>query len=257
MQFKDEASAKLWVGGDQMNTTEITLPEKYSVFRDGLLVESRGIAAVVDAKTQDHAAIMGREIQNHLKEVEEARQSLTAPLLAAQRKLMELKEAHCAPLEAEKKRLGELVSAFQLAQAQRVLEEERQRNAEIMRLEDEKQAAREALEKALANFENAPALANRIPLEIAIDQAKENFTQVEAQSYAAIVAPLPEPVKAVGASTKMKLCHEVTDIHALYKARPDLCEIKVKPSAVNAVCKVTDKIPGLKLWEIPTTSFRR
>jgi len=92
----------------QLTNEAITLPENYSVpieaaaFRDGLLVESRAILIVEDAHTQDYAASMGREIQKHLKEVEEARVSLTAPLLSAQRRLMELKQAHCEPLEAEK-----------------------------------------------------------------------------------------------------------------------------------------------------------
>jgi len=246
----------------QLTNEAISLPENYSVpidataFRDGLLIESRAIVLVGDAQTQDHAASMGREIQKHLKEVEEARIALTSPLLSAQRRLMELKQAHCEPLEAEKKRLGGLVSGFQLAEAQRVLEEERQRNAEIMRLHEERETARRAAEEA----QRAAAAAtetNEIALDIAAGMAQEQLAQAEQQTYAAIVAPLPEPVKAVGASTKMKLCHEVTDIHALYKARPELCEIKVKPSAVNAICKITDKIPGLKLWQEPVTIFRR
>ena len=247
----------------QLTNEAITLPENYSVpidattFRDGLLVESSAIVLVGDAQTQDRATNMGREIQKHLKEVEEARQDLTVPLLTAQRRLMELKQEHCAPLEAEKKRLGGLVSGFQLAEAQRVLDEERQRNAEIMRLEDEREAARKAALKAVADAAATADTASEIAADVALAQAQENLAQAEAQTYTAIVAPLPEPVKAVGASTKMKLCHEVTDIHALYKARPELCEIKVKPSAVNAICKATDKIPGLKLWSEPVTSFRR
>jgi hypothetical protein len=46
------------------------------------------------------------------------------------------------------------------------------------------------------------------------------------------------------------------DIHAVYKARPELVWLQLNLAAVNATCTATDIIPGLKLWNETRTSFR-
>jgi len=247
----------------KLTVENITLPQSYSIppdavaFRDGLVMESGGIMAVTDAASQNHATAVAREIQAHLGDVEAARVALTAPLLEAQRKLMDLKKAHCGPLVTEKDRLGELVSAFQLAERERVEAEERARNAEIERLAQERRLAEFAAQQAARVAADAKTEEAQAQADIAAADALQAQEQIEAERRAVIVAPLPEVQKASGASTKETLDFEVTDIMALVKARPELCKIEAKASAIKAVCKIGDTIPGLRLFLTTKTSFRR
>jgi hypothetical protein len=53
-----------------------------------------------------------------------------------------------------------------------------------------------------------------------------------------------------GTSTAKKFWnYEVTDIAALYKARPDLVKIEQKPREILAAVKVDQSIPGLRIFE--------
>jgi hypothetical protein len=73
----------------------------------------------------------------------------------------------------------------------------------------------------------------------------------------AIVTPPPVILEApstthgsAGSSTAKKFWnYEVTDIDALYKARPDLVKIEPKPREILAAVKTNQTIPGLKIFE--------
>jgi len=238
----------------------ISLPQKYSVPQDAeevrhdLLTQAQLYKCVSNGNQQTQVVLMGREIQTHLAEVETARVALTAPLLAAQRHIMQLAKDHCASLVAEKDRLNQLVTAFQLAEQKRVLEEQARREAEIRKLQEaEALAIRQAAEAAANAFASG-----EVEADIQAGMAADAAQAAETATMTAIVAPLPTPIKATGAATKTELCFEVTDINLLYKARPDLCRPpEAKASAIKAVCTVRDCIPGLKLYEVSKTSFRR
>ena len=167
---------------------------------------------------------------------------MSRPLDEAKDKLIEVERVYLAPLIAERNRLAREITAFQKQEQDRVAAEERARQDEINRLEQERLAA-----KAL--------LAEAHPTELA--QAQEVLSEAMQAQRAVIVAPLPEATRAKGAVGRTVLKYEVTDIHALYQARPDLCRIEAKASAIAAVCAVGMNIPGLKLWEEQTTNFRR
>lgn len=244
-------------------TEPITLPQVYNIpddsitIRDNLVLLSRGVQAVQTTEQQERAANWGSSIQTLLAEVESARTSLTAPLLAAQRRLMELSKVYTEPLLAEKQRLGTLISAYQLAERARVQEEERKRQEELQRLERDRQAA-----IALAHEATLAAMKandeNQVVMDIQAAQATEQAEQAEQEIRMAIVQPMPEVVKATGAATRTKLAFRITDMKAFYAARPELCtEPEPKKSAINAVCKVTDKIPGIEFYEEILTNFRR
>lgn len=68
------------------------------------------------------------------------------------------------------------------------------------------------------------------------------------------VDPLP---KARGQRNHESLRWEVTDIDALYRARPDLCRLEPKASAIQALCipEMPNLPPGLKLWWEKKTIF--
>lgn len=221
----------------------LTLAPEAAEARGKMLRHSQMIQTVGDNHEQAVAVAMGVELQKHIREVEETRLELARPLTEKAKQLRQIEIDYLAPLLVEKERLGRLVTARQQAEAHRVVEEERKRREEI-----------EALEKARAEAEakaqRARTEAGQLKAELAAHQAQQAQEEI-------IRAPLPAAVKAAGAATRKKLCWRVTDIKALYAARPELCTIEAKASAIQAVCKATDKIDGLELWDEPVTSFRR
>jgi len=241
----------------------VVLPQTYSVpqeateVRDLLIESAQMLQSVTDAASQIDATDCGRDIHRHLMEVEEARKLLSAPLRKALDQLIALSKTHCAPLVAEKDRLSALVSQFQTQEAERVRLEQEARAAEIARLEREHQQALEAAKmaqdasQAAGDMEQAMADINAAQAELAASAA-------ESAAYTAIVAPLPAATKANGASTRMELCWEVTDLALLYASRPDLCKPpEPKSSAIKAVCTDKSVVPGLRLWGETRTNFRR
>jgi hypothetical protein len=42
---------------------------------------------------------------------------------------------------------------------------------------------------------------------------------------------------------------EITDINALFKARPDLCVIEPNGAAIRAQIPHNQNIPGLRIWQ--------
>ena len=74
---------------------------------------------------------------------------------------------------------------------------------------------------------------------------------------ALITAPPPEKARAIGASTRRVVRWEVLDVRALYAARPELCTLEAKASAINATCFPEMPVPGLRLWWEDKTTIRR
>jgi len=62
--------------------------------------------------------------------------------------------------------------------------------------------------------------------------------------------PAPEPVKVAGIQTRTTWEYEVTDIQALFAARPDLVTLEPNPSAIRAALAADKPIPGLRYWQV-------
>jgi DNA polymerase III alpha subunit (gram-positive type) len=237
----------------QLVTQVIDLPNYYSVteeaesVRNEIALSASKVTSVTTAAQNEQAANAVRIIRLHVKEVEDMRQKLTRPLLEGQRLLKALSDDHCAPLLEQKSRLERLAVGFSQAEARRVQEEERIRQAEFRKAEEARlKAEKEAAEKA-AKADRASATTKDIK---AASKAEEKVIAAEAAVQAVIAAPLPEVSKSRGQQTKKVMCFEVTDLNALVAARPDLCKIEAKASAINAVCKpdMVNVPPGLRLW---------
>ena len=59
---------------------------------------------------------------------------------------------------------------------------------------------------------------------------------------------MPAEAQAQGQTLRKVLKWEVTDLRALYLARPELCKLEAKASAINVSCVPELPVPGLKLW---------
>jgi hypothetical protein len=241
----------------QLVKQKITLPAMFGITadveekRNEFVLASKAVKSVTTGAEQDLAVSAARDIRTWLKEVETARVTLTKPLLETQRQLKALADDHCAPLIEEQRRVERLVTMFQEAETRRVAEEERKRQEAYAKAERERVAAEEAARKAAEKATTEKQLFTAIKKEeVAIAAA------VKVQDI--IAAPLPEAMKSKGAATRKVLKWEVTDLNALVKARPDLCKIEPKASAIQATCipEMPNLPPGLKLWWENQTSIR-
>jgi hypothetical protein len=236
------------------------LPDRYSVSveakeRQTELVQlADSITGVSTAEQLEDAARIGSILQKEIKSVNEARLELARPVNETADKLIDLARDYTAPLVAQKDRLAAMVTSFRKSEEQRVAAEQRKRQEEIAKLERDRMKAEEAARKAAAKGNEEKAMAAEMKAYHATEAAN-----------AAIMTALPVVAKARGSSVRKVVKHEVTDIRKLYEARPELCHLEVKPSAINAVCfpaegatvlQPDQRIPGLNLWWEDKTNFR-
>lgn len=235
-----------------------TLPQVFSPPSDvvkkrtELISVSQKIKTVTNAALQDSAVQAARDIRTWIKEVETARTALTKPLLETQRLIKSLADEHCAPLIEEQKRVERLVTGFQEQEVARVAREEASRQEAFDKAQREKLEAEDGARTAA---ERARSGGTKFQINIAEKKLEEaEAAGVNLQNI--IAAPLAEIQKSSGAATRKILKWEVTDINALAKARPDLCRIEAKASAIQSTCVPEMPVPGLKLWWENKTSIR-
>jgi hypothetical protein len=234
----------------------ITIPSSYSIteeaeeVRNAFALRGASIHSVTCADDNERAGQVVRELRTHIKSVEAMRQTLTKPLLDGQRLLKALSDDHCAPLVEEQQRLERLAGAFAQAEARRVAAEEAKRRLEWEKAEAARVAAEESARKAAERATTDAGLDRAIKLEAKAQAAAEKVAEV-------IAAPMPTAARVSGQQTRQVLCWEVTDLHALVAARPDLCKIEPKASAIQATCvpNMPNLPPGLRLWYENKTIF--
>jgi hypothetical protein len=216
---------------------------------EALVSAARLCEAVTNAAEQDTAVSAARDIRTWVKEVRKVGKELRDPLNTAAKKIIELENRYCAPLEAEQERIERLVADFQAAERKRAEEAERKRLAEIAEAERIRAEAEAKLKQAEESLSSEADLQEAIRLE---RQAKEAMKAAQA----ALSSPVPEVRKASGASTRRVLRYEVVDVHALYLARPELVKLEPRAQAILSTCTPENPVPGLKLWWEDQTVIR-
>lgn len=212
--------------------------------RNELALAAVAVKTVTNAEEQDAAAKAAVDIQTYVKAVQAAGLDYRRPISAFTAQIKAAEDDHLKPLLAEKDRIGRLVADFQEKEARRVAREEEERRqafeaAEAKRLEAER-LAQEAAERAAESGKGKDAkLAAKL---------EQQAVAAEEQVQSVIRAPEPARATASGTAVKKVLRWEVTDLKALYAARPELCTVEPKASAIQAVCVPEMPVPGLKLW---------
>jgi len=203
--------------------------------------------AVTDADTQAEVTNAVRDIRRLLKEVEDGRKTVKAPVLDIGRKIDGAAAEFIAPLEAEAARLTKLLTVYEVEQQRiareaeekrqaelaRQQEEERKRQAEIDRQAREAEIARLAAERREREATDAEARARaqeatkKAMDEIAALAAKKEKEAASAKLEQAELmrACAPTAQKAAGTAVSQPWVFEVTDIKALHAARPELVDL--------------------------------
>lgn len=236
----------------RLHTSLLGITSEAEEKRNGLALAARKFKTVTSPNDQEKAVAAARDIRSYVKLVADAGKTFRKPLVDFSKQASTIEQEHLAPLLAEQERLEKLVVNFQQAEDRRVLKEEEDRQKQIQESEKERIRLEGIAQEAQENARGRKAQANAI-------QALEKADAAAEHSQALITAPLPEKVRASGVSIRKVLKWEVTDLNALVKARPDLCKIEPKASAINAVCvpEMPNLPPGLKLWWENEASVRK
>jgi hypothetical protein len=211
-------------------------------YRDRLLEGARFVTTVADASDQEIAVRLLRDMKEHLNGVESARKRVKEPILTAGKKVDSLAAAHCEPLQAEFDRVSSLVAGFQAIERARVAAEEEKRRQEVFRLENERREAALLAAKAASGMQTEADLAKAIAAEEAAREATAVADQV-------IRAPLPAVIREEGMVMRKKLDFIVEDIHAVYRARPELVKLEPNRAVILSLCTIKSVVPGLKFTE--------
>ena len=228
--------------------------------------------------TRQEVATALADINRILKEVEKGRTEVKAPVLALGRKIDSAAEEFSAPLAAAQKRLQTVLTEDAKEQARIAREAEEKRQAELKRQQEEAaakqreldrqareaEAARLEAERAAREAQNAEARAKA--QEAARKAAEESAALAAQKEKEAATANLQQaelmrvpvaPAKAAGTTVRTPWTFDVVDIHAVYKANPDLIELTVKRSDVLALIRTgTREIPGLVIRQETTVNAR-
>lgn len=235
--------------------------------------------AVTDSDTQSEVTNAVRDIKRMLKDVEDGRKTVKAPVLDIGRKIDGAAEEFCQPLIVEEKRLTGLLTTYQVEQQRiareaeakrqaelaRQQEEERKRQAEIDRQAREAEIARLAAERAERDAKTAEERAKaqeaaRKAMEESATLAAQKEKEAEAarlQQAELMRAPSPAALKAAGAAVSNPWVFDVTDIKALYAARPELVELAVRRNDIITRLRQGERdIPGLRIYQDTRVTVR-
>ena len=214
------------------------------------LIEKASLVGEVNSNADLDLCIQVQgEIAGLVKMAEDARVTLKAPYLEAGRAIDTAAKGFISRLDAAKKQLS--VMAGEYASRVRKEQEEARRKADqearllAAEMEAKRIAAISQMGRGDKDKETIRAEVEAIEAEAAAELAQIN------QAKAAVVQQAPQ-----GMTVRRSLNYRVTDIQALYRAKPDLCIITENKAAIKAVLKHTRDIPGLEVWEETSASAR-
>lgn len=211
--------------------------------REDILATTREVKTVTDAMDAEMAADALRLVTGIVKEVEDARTTIKAPVLELGKKIDATAKDFAVELAAEKTRLGRILGDYQAAERAKADKLRREAQDEADRLAREAQKAALAADRATNSGD-----ADRTQQVAAAAETKA----IEARVAVATIAP----TAPAGVAVRQNWKYEVTDIKALFKARPDLCVIEPNAEAIRAQIPHNQDIPGLRIWQEAKASIR-
>lgn len=226
-------------------------------------IEKAGkITAVTTAEEQATAVEAIAELRGLVKKMDASHKEVKSPVLDLGRKIDATKNEYNAELDAEAKRVNDMVQGFFREEAKKAAARQKFLDdmAEKKRLREEEEA-RQAQEEA-ARLHGQAQTAETVQESLELTSQAQVHEQVaeQAQERAADIAParVAAPVKAAGMIARKVWKHEVVDINQLYRARPELVKLEPKTALINSAIAMSEdkRIPGLRIWEDLDTTVR-
>lgn len=226
--------------------------------RDAVVANARAMLGLGDVVDRDLAVERLRELKAIEAATEKSRKEVKAPVLDLGKKVDAVAAMFVVPVRQEIQRLSMLITGWEAEQRRKAAEIERQRQeearrveAERLRLEAEARRLEEEKRKAAAaaaepSMEELIA-ARRRERELEAERQRLDEEQRKKSAELQIQAAVADPGKAEGVQYREVWEFEVEDVVALWRARPDLVEMKAKRSEVIAALKETGgNLPGVK-----------
>lgn len=211
----------------------VTFHERAEAQRDEALATSALIARVDNAEQNEIAAGAQKKLREIIKAVEAARKSAKAPIIEYGRAIDHAAEQFVAELKEEEIRIATLAGNFQELENAKLRAAEAARQAEISKLERERQ---EKLAKAASVDEQ--------------DKINAEFSAANA------AVPVVEPVRAKGQIVREDWDIIVTDKWSLARAHPMCVEITPRLSEIRALLDAGIKVSGVDAKRVTKASVR-
>jgi len=208
-------------------------PSAYNA-RAVALTTAESITVIENVTDLDNAASALTAIKSLTRSIEDSRKQVKAPVLEVSRRIDSIAKDYLMPLEDEAGRLSSMIGAHQEANRRKA--------------EKEKEIAAHAQNEAMIEMQKKQRAAVEAGDAEAADAARAEAADKIAESQLALIAAQGPRVDNITTRSTWKF--EVSDVEALYAARPDLCVIEPSSAAIRAIIKTTNgkPIPGLRIW---------
>lgn len=252
--------------------------------RSAALELASEVATVDNQFDQDIAADALKALKRIETGVESARVTVKAPVLQLGRQIDALAADFTNPVLVECKRITGLLSSYQTKVRMEAMAAERQRQAELARIEADRRAAEAAAQKRAADILAAVGEAKRqadVALRANTDAEAERAAQKSAEAAAqaetqrqlqelhaqsdqrereaqmkALTVAKPAP-QADGMTVRQVWKFKVTDVHALYQSHPSLVSVEPRAREINAAMAAgLRECPGLRIWSETVAGVR-
>lgn len=212
--------------------------------RDALVLDAARVQTVVTIEDAQLAGDSLKSLKLFLAKVESARTTVKAPVLELGKSIDNLAKELTTAATEQYNRLNRLLGTFQQAQQRLADEASDKARKEEQRILDEAADKQRQIEASGVRVENRTE-----KLE------DKTFNQIAEIRAVAIAATAPA---VSGISLRQEPEFEILDIHALYKARPDLVKLEVDRAAMKSFLKKFPKaeLAGVKHWLAAKTSVR-
>ena len=202
--------------------------------RDELVLHSATIRRI---NSNDEAAAAKKAIDALAvfhKAIESQRKAAKAPFLATGKEIDALADTLSIAVKDEDTRLNKLLGQF--IQEQRRLQAEAEQKAR----DEERRIMLEAEEKARKAVESGKNV------DAKLEKIDAKTFQAVAETRAAVANVAPQ----IDVTLRVTPKFEITDIAALYAARPELVKLEVNTAMMNSLLRAAPKIilPGVRHW---------
>jgi hypothetical protein len=219
-----------------LGDVSLSLTPEFTQLKADALAKAHALQPVKDADSQALATEVLSNIKGLLRGIEQTRAQVKAPVLALGKQIDSIAKEATQELVATGIQINEQITAFYRAEAAKA--EAARRMQEAL---DAKRRAREA--------------------EALQEAARAKEAEAQAAQAKADAPPAQPPVATAPKAQKMTVRrvwkHEVTDIQALYAARPELCSIEPRTNAILAEIRGgMSECPGLKIWQEDDVTVR-
>lgn len=199
-------------------------------------LESSALIARVSTPEEQQTAVQAQMALDRLiKDVEKSRVAAKDPVLQYGKRIDDTAKKFIKDLFDERSRISGLVGDFQQLEQAKARAAQAAENARLLAIERERMAE---LAQAKTHEE--------------MDKVQEKFDNRAQQQAPAPIAP----ARAAGQVVKEDWEVTVNDIHALYRAHPNCCNVTARVSDIKSLLNAGIKVAGVSAKRVVSSSVR-